>query len=81
MGVWGYAIWQILQCGLEHEPCLLCVAPAQCTQVLCMRDESSVMRSRCVFTRLPFYGCLGEQHADATSTWFGGCAFDGRVVL
>ena len=66
---------------MERAACALCVVPAQRSQVLCMRPQLHVMRSRCEFTRLAVYVCLGEQQAKGSSASVGECECDGRVVV
>ena len=65
---------------MERAACALCVVAAQCTQVLCMRPQLHVMRSRCGSTRLAAYGCLGEQQAKGNSASVGECECDGYVA-
>ena len=65
---------------MERAACALCVVAAQCTQVLCMRPQLHVMRSRCEFTRLAVYGCLGKQQAKGSSASVGECECNGYVV-
>ena len=65
---------------MERAACALCGIPAQCPQVLCMRPQLHVMRSRCGSTRLAVYGCLGEQQAKGSSASIGECECNERVV-
>ena len=65
---------------MERAACALCVEAAQCTQVLRMRPQLHVMRSRCGSTRLAAYGCLGEQQAKASSGSVGECECYACVV-
>ena len=65
---------------MERAASALCGIPAQCPQVLCMRSQLHVMRSRCGSTRLAVYGCLGEQQAKASSGSVGECECDGYVA-
>ena len=73
-------MWQVRVCGMERAACALCVAPAQCTQVLCVSPQLHVMRRRCVFTLLAVYGCLEEQQAKGSSGSVGECKCNGCVV-
>ena len=65
---------------MERAASALCVVPAQSRQMLCIRFASCVMHSGCVFTRVPVYGCLGEQQAKGSSASVGECECDGCVV-
>ena len=65
---------------MECAASALCGVQAQCTQVLCMRPQLHAMRSRCEFTRLAVYGCLGEQQAKGNSASVGECECDGCAV-
>ena len=65
---------------MERAASALCVVPAQCGQVLGIFFVSCVMRSGCVFTRLPVYGCIEEKHAKGSSASVGECECNGWVV-
>ena len=65
---------------MERAASALCGIPAQCPQVLCMRSQLHVMRSRCGSTRLAVYGCLGEQQAKGNSASVGECECYACVV-